>query len=233
MSAHLDTEQGTPEVTKQAIYECSATAIVELTACQHMPSNSSWNACWLAGDLASVTCSAALTHASLMRVVCCHMSSVHMEGRDSCSTAMALGVAQQHEHDTHADEHKCVRELEHTRAVKCGILTEVVPHKHHGDNSPHTPHGSERGLQHEKLKRGSDFQGNEAGVCEAYVDGGGKGSGKGWATLAREAECEGVWCAGVGDREGGVVQQSHKVSRGHGGHKSKARVWGAVRSGGI
>ena len=162
-----------PEVAEQAICECSAAAIVESTACQHAPGNSSWNACWSAGDLTSMTRSVALTHVSLTCVVHCCTSSTRTVGRDNCSMAMALGAAQQHEHDTHADKHKHVRELKHACTIKCSILTEAFPRKHHGDNSPRGPHGGERGLQHEELDCGGDFRGNEAGVCEAYVDSGG------------------------------------------------------------
>ena len=35
-----------------------------------------------------------------------------------------------------------------------------------------------------------------------------KAGEKGQATLAREAECEGVWRAGIGNGEGGVAQLS-------------------------
>ena len=165
------------------IRECSAAAIVESTACHRAPGNSSWNARWSAGDLASVTRSAVLTHASSMRVVRCRASSARTAGRDSCSAAMALGAAQQHERGTHADERERVRELEHAYAVKCGVLAEAVPREHRGDNSPRGPHGGERGLQREELERGGDFGGDEAGVCEAYVDGGGEGGGEGAGRL--------------------------------------------------
>ena len=117
--------------------------------------------------------SVALTHASLTCVVHCHARSTGMAGRDNCSVAMALGTAQQHEHDMHADKHKHVRELEHACTVKCGILTEAFPRKHHGDNSPRGPHGGECGLQCEELDCGGDFRSDEAGVCKAYVDSGG------------------------------------------------------------
>ena len=35
-----------------------------------------------------------------------------------------------------------------------------------------------------------------------------KAGEKGQAALAREAECEGVWCVGISNREGGVAQLS-------------------------
>ena len=76
-------------------------------------------------------------------------------------------------HDTHADKHKHIRELEHACTMKCGILTEAFPRKHHGDNSPRGPHGGERGLQCEELDCSGDCWSDEAGVCEAYVDSGG------------------------------------------------------------
>ena len=179
-----------PKVAKQVICECSAAAIVELTECQHVPGNSSWNACWLAGDLMSMTHSVALMHMSLTCVVCCHVSSMHMAGRDNCSVAMVLGAVQQCEHGTHADKHKCVRELEHACTIKCGILTEAVPCKHHGDNSPCGPNGGECSLQHEELDCDGDFQGDKAGICKAYVDSGGEGRGEGVGHLgARSRMC--------------------------------------------
>ena len=92
---------------------------------------------------------------------------------------MALGTAQQHERGMHADEHERVRELEHACAVKCGILAEAVPREHHGDNSPCSPHGGKHGLQHEELECGGDFRSDETGMCEAYVNSGGEGGGKG------------------------------------------------------
>ena len=111
-------------------------------------------------------------------VVHCHVSSTCMAGRDNCSMAMALGAVQQHEHDTHANKHKHVKELEHTCMIKCSILAEAVPHKHHGDNSLRGPHGGERGLQCKELNCGSDFWGDEAGMCEAYVNSDGEGGGE-------------------------------------------------------
>ena len=120
-----------------------------------------------------MTRSVALMHASLMRVVHCCTSNMCTAGRDNCSVAMVLGAAQQHEHNTHTDKHKHIRELEHTCTIKCSILTEAFPCKHHGDNSPHGPHGGEHGLQHEELNCSGDFQGDKVGVCEAYVDSGG------------------------------------------------------------
>ena len=82
-------------------------------------------------------------------------------GRDSCSAAMALGTAQQHEHGMHADERERIRELEHACVVKCGILAEAVPREHRGDNSPRSPHGGERGLQREELECSGDFGSDE------------------------------------------------------------------------
>ena len=96
---------------------------------------------------------------------------------------MALGTVQQHERGMHADERKHIRELEHACVVKCSILAEAVPHEHHGDNSPHSPHGGECGLQREELECGGDFGSDETGVCEAYVDSGGEGGGEGAGRL--------------------------------------------------
>ena len=60
-----------------------------------------------------------------------------------------------------------------------------------------------------------------------------KAAVKGWAALAQEAECKGVWHTGVGVGEGGVVQQSCEVGRGRGRHEGEAWVWGAACGGGV
>ena len=188
------------------ICECSAAAIVESMVCQHAPSNSSWNTCWSAGDLTSMTCSMALTHMSLTRVVRCRARSMGTAGRDNCSVAMALGTAQQHEHNTHADKHKHVRELEHESSA--AYSPKLSPTSTMG-TTPHAAHMVVSAVCSAKSSTAAVTSGATRRACAKHMlTAVVKAGEKGQATLAREAECEGAWRAGISNGEGGVAQLS-------------------------
>ena len=122
--------------------------------------------------------------------------------------AMALGAAQQHEHDTHADKHKHVRELKHACTIKCSILTEAFPESTMG-TTPHAAHMVASAVCSMKSSTVAVTSGVTRWACAKHMLTAVVKAGEmGQAALAQEAECEGARRAGIGNGEGGVAQLS-------------------------